>query len=58
MAMMRNVGMDQKPVAADMPMPMRKDIDKFRSAVDAKYDDPKSVKTMYPQRHGSPKQEQ
>lgn len=41
MAMMRNAGMDPKPVAADMPMPMRKDIDKFRSAVDAKYDDPK-----------------
>ncbi len=34
MAMMRNAGMDPKPVAADMPMPMRKDIDKFRSIVD------------------------
>ncbi len=33
MAMMRNAGMDAKPVAADMPMPMRQDIDKFRAAV-------------------------
>lgn len=33
MAMMRNAGMDPKPVAADMPMPMRTDIDKFRAAV-------------------------
>ena len=41
MAMMRNAGMDPKPVAADMPMPMRTDIEKFRSAVDAKYDDPR-----------------
>lgn len=34
MAIMRNAGMDAKPVAADMPMPMRHDIEKFRSAVD------------------------
>ncbi len=37
MAIMRNAGMDAKPVAADMPMPMRTDIDKFRAAVN---DDP------------------
>ena len=35
-AMQGNAGMG-KPVAADMPMPMRHDIDKFRAAVD---DDP------------------
>mgnify|MGYP004268925263 FL=1 len=39
--MMRNAGMAPKPVGADMPMPMRHDIEKFRQAVDAKYDDPK-----------------
>jgi len=41
MSMMRNAGMAPKPVGADMPMPMRHDIEKFRQAVDAKYDDPK-----------------
>lgn len=41
MSMMKNAGMNPKPVGGDMPMPMRHDIDKFRQAVDAKYDDPK-----------------
>ncbi len=40
MAMMRNAGMDPKPVAADMPMPMRTDIDKFRAAVNDNPDIP------------------
>ena len=40
MAIMRNAGMDAKPVAADMPMPMRHDIEKFRSAVDDNPDIP------------------
>ena len=40
MAMMRNAGMDLKPVAADMPMPMRTDIDKFRAAVNDNPDIP------------------
>ena len=34
MSMMRNAGMDAKPVGGDMPMPMRHDIEKFRQAVD------------------------
>ena len=41
MAMMRNAGMDPKPVGGDMPLPMRKDIDKFRGIVGAHDDDPK-----------------
>ena len=41
MAMMRNAGMDPKPVGGDMPAPMRKDIDKFRGIVGAHDDDPK-----------------
>ena len=40
MAMMRNAGMDPKPVGGDMPLPMRKDIDKFRGIVGAHDDDP------------------
>ena len=40
MAMIRNAGMDPKPVAADMPMPMRTDIDKFRAAVNDNPDIP------------------
>tara|TARA_Y200000002_G_scaffold353404_1_gene332844 strand:- start:2344 stop:3255 length:912 start_codon:yes stop_codon:yes gene_type:complete len=40
MSMMKNAGMNAKPVASDMPMPMRKDIDKFRAAVGPKYDNP------------------
>ena len=40
MAMIRNAGMDPKPVGGDMPLPMRKDIDKFRGIVGAHDDDP------------------
>ena len=40
MALMRNAGMDPKPVGGDMPLPMRKDIDKFRGIVGAHDDDP------------------
>ena len=40
MNMMRNAGMDPKPVGGDMPLPMRKDIDKFRGIVGAHDDDP------------------